>query len=156
MRTEYHEPRILEQCRSNDEGKTWTDPSPAPGIPGVGPADRHYTTPDGVRAGFNAGNVSPMLALLDNGVLALAYGRPGLKVAFSSDGTGNRWDRIIEIVPKGFRYSYSRYDVTTGMAGLVPVGPDRLLLLYDVYSYARRPRDRRANTIFTRTLTVRR
>ncbi len=43
----------------------------------------------------NAAAVSPDLALLPNGVVALTYGRPGQYIAFSEDGSGVEWrDRI--------------------------------------------------------------
>ena len=156
MRTGYAEPRILEQCWSSDAGETWTAPIPSPGIRGVGPEDRRYTTPDGRKAEFHSANVSPMLVLLDNGVLAMVYGRPGIEVAFSLDGTGQKWDKVVEIVPKGAAYSYSNSDVTSGMAGLEAIGNGQAVLVYDVYEYARNPSDSRRNTIFARVLKIKR
>jgi len=154
MRTAYAEPRILAQCWSDDGGQTWTDPIAAPGIPGVGPEQRRYTTPDGRSVGFSAGNVSPALAVLDNGVLAMVYGRPGLKVALDAEGTGEHWDRIVELIPPAASYSWGTYDVTSGMAGLAAIAPDRLLVVYDVYLYADSENQRPTNTIFARPMTV--
>ena len=91
---------------------------------------------------------------LPNGVLALTYGRPGIQVAFSTDGTGQRWDTIETIVPKGPPYSYSIYDATSGKPAFVELDRDRLLLLYDVYEYARKAGDVPVNTIFVRELMV--
>lgn len=153
--TEDAEPRIMMQCWSRDGGRTWTEPIPAPGLPVVDPIDRHYTTPDGVACSFNGAFHHPVLARLENGVLALTYGRPGIQVAFNQDGTGRFWEEVVDIVPRAAPYSYGPYDVTSGKPGLVPIGPDRLLLVYDVYNYAERPTDPRLNTVFVRELTVR-
>ncbi len=58
---------------SDDLGKTWTTPEP--------------TSP-------HLMNIAPTLAVLDNGVVACQYGRPGFHVAFSTDG-GHTWrDRV--------------------------------------------------------------
>lgn len=154
MRTEYEKDRLMAQCRSSDGGKTWSQPVPPPGIPGVAGADHDYTTPDGRHGHFDAGNVSPMLALLDNGLLAMAYGRPGQNLAISSDGTGRYWDKIVEIVPKRDPPSYGTYDVSSDMAGIAPVGRDGLVMVYDIYMYAEKPGDRPRNTIFARTIRV--
>ena len=153
--TEDAQPRIMVQCWSRDVGRTWTTPIPVPGLPGVDPVDRHYTTPDGREANFNGAYQHPVLARLDNGVLALTYGRPGIKVAFNLDGTGRFWEEITEIVPVAAPYSYAPYDVTSGKPGLVPIGPDRLLLVYDVYNYAETSNGPRRNTVFARELRVR-
>src|SRR5207249_9016104 len=83
-------------------------------LPGVSFADRQSVNPDGLPRRFDAGNVSPMLSLLDNGVLGLAYGRPGIKVALSSDGTGHYWDQIVELVPRSEEHTselQSRFDL---------------------------------------------
>jgi hypothetical protein len=137
MRTEYAEPRILAQCWSKDGGKTWSDPIPAPGIPGVTIEERER-----VKGKFDAGNVSPQLLLLENGVLVMVYGRPGLKVAFSFDGRGESWDRVETIV--------SAETLGTAMSALAPLGKDQLLIIHDVYKHA----EKRRNAIFVRTLTV--
>jgi len=154
--TEDAQPRIMVQCWSRDGGRTWTTPILVPGLPGVEPAERHYTTPDGQAANFNGAYQHPVLAQLDNGVLALAYGRPGITVAFNLDGTGRFWEEITEIVPRAATYSYAATDVTAGKPGMVPVGPDRLLLVYDIRLYAEQPTDPRLNTVFVREVTVER
>ncbi len=60
-------------CWSDDLGKTWTKPTP--------------TKP-------HLMNISPTLQVLDNGVVAVEYGRPGFHVAFSLDN-GHTWrDKI--------------------------------------------------------------
>ena len=60
-------------CWSNDMGKTWTKPTP--------------TRP-------HLKCIQPTVFVLDNGVVALEYGRPGCHVAFSLDD-GHTWqDRV--------------------------------------------------------------
>lgn len=154
IQTLYANPRILVQSRSVDEGKTWTDPIVCPGIPGLDPATLGYTTPAGRQAKFDGAYKHPSLLRLSNGVLALTYGRPGIQVAFSTDGTGQRWDRIETIVPLGPPYSYSIYDATSGKPAFVELDRDRLLLLYDVYEYAKNAGDTPVNTVFMRELMV--
>src|SRR5207249_9333062 len=65
MRTEG---AMMQQSFSSDGGQTWTQPTQTP-VEGV----------------------APDMRLLSNGVLACSYGRPGVNVMFSADGTGNAW-----------------------------------------------------------------
>ena len=65
--------RPLYACWSDAQGKTWSTPRP--------------TTPQLM-------NIWLTLAVLDNGVVACEYMRPGFHVAFSTDG-GQTWqDRV--------------------------------------------------------------
>jgi len=85
---------------SEDLGKTWTKPEP--------------TQP-------HLMNISPTLAVLDNGVVACAYGRPGFHVAFSTDD-GHTWrDRI--------SFSHRGEPIILGQGDMVKVGPNRLLAI---------------------------
>lgn len=152
--TEFANPRIIVQCRSADGGLTWSDPKPCPGVPRIDPSTLHYETPDGRRASFSGTHQHPRLLRLANGVLVLTYGRPGIQVAFSADGRGERWDHVETILPLGYRYSYGVYDCTSGKPGIVPLGPDRIGLYHDIYSYAVDPSHPRVNTSFFRTLTA--
>ena len=58
----------LWQCRSTDGGRSWSYP---------------------VRLRFNG--VWPNLVRMSNGILALTYGRPDARIAFSLSGTGRDW-----------------------------------------------------------------
>ena len=83
---------------SNDVGRTWTKPVP--------------TTP-------HLMNISPTLQVLDNGVVACQYGRPGFHVAFSLDN-GHSWqDRI--------SFSHLPDPPITGQFDMVKVGPNKLV-----------------------------
>jgi len=60
------------QCWSSDEGKTWTQPVAMDGV-------------------FS---VQPSLAMLPDGTLALAGGRPGLHLWLNADGSSLTWQHI--------------------------------------------------------------
>ena len=108
MRTEGATPpyKPMYTSWSKDMGKTWTDPIP--------------TRP-------HLQNVWPTLAVMDNGVVACIYGRPGVHVVFSIDN-GRTWtDRV----------TLTSYSTTWGKPGiniscyadLIKVGPNRLLAI---------------------------
>jgi hypothetical protein len=64
-------------------------------------------------------NIWPTLQLLDNGVIACEYGRPGFHVAFSLDN-GHTWqDRI--------SFSDLPEPVITGQFDMIKVGPNQLV-----------------------------
>ena len=94
----------LYQSRSKDQGKTWSKPAPLPGLSAVA-----------------AESVCPELLLLRNGVLALTYGRPYDRIAFSRDGSGYRWDCSTVSYP----------GETTGYSGIVEVSSGRILQVSD-------------------------
>ncbi|MCH2212076.1 MAG: PmoA family protein [Fuerstiella sp.] len=154
VQTEAANPRILVQCRSNDDGRTWTEPIVCPNIPGLDPATFRYTAPDGRPGSFSGAYQHPQLLQLDNGVLALNYGRPGVHVSLSSDGAGRNWDTKLTVVPHAAPYSYATIGASSHKQGMVSGGPNRLLLLHDVYRYAQNSTDTPRNTVFLREITV--
>ena len=92
--------RPMYQCWSKDLGKTWTRPVPT----------KPYLI-----------NIYPTLAVLDNGVVASQYGRPGFHVAFSLDN-GHTWqDRIA--------FSDLPHPASHGMYDMVKVGPNKLVAI---------------------------
>ena len=104
FRTQYsHLPgeyRPISVCWSNDLGKTWTRPVP--------------TKP-------HLMNIAPKLIVLENGVVACEYGRPGFHVAFSIDN-GHTWqDRI--------SFSDLPCDVITGQFDMAKAGPNKLVAI---------------------------
>lgn len=55
----------------------------------------HWTKPEA----FTSNGVSPNMILLDNGVLVLSSGRPGVQIRFNIDGDGDKWTEPIEMLP---------------------------------------------------------
>ena len=87
------------EARSRDDGRTW-----------------NVVQMDDVRG------VMPCLTQMSNGVLALGYGRPGVRVLFSLDG-GRTWPTKLDLVPYG--------RATSGYLDMMEVSPGRLLIVYD-------------------------
>ena len=96
--------RPLYASWSDDLGLTWTEPEP--------------TSP-------HLFNVWPTLQVLDNGVVAVAYGRPGVHVAFSTDN-GHTWreTETFSTLP-----TTSLPGTITGYADMVKVGPNDLVMI---------------------------
>ena len=104
LRTQYShlagEYRPLYVCWSDDLGKTWSE--------------AEQTQP-------HLMNIWPTLELLDNGVVACQYGRPGLHVAFSLDD-GHTWqDRVT--------FTDLPEPVITGQFDMIKVGPNELVVV---------------------------
>jgi len=112
MRTQgtHHPPhyRPMYTSWSGDGGKTWTKPMP--------------TRP-------HLKNVWPTLAVLDHGVVACIFGRPGVYVAFSTDG-GHTWPNKITFtnLPTASPTGQS----ISGYADIVKIGPNKLLAIAGV------------------------
>lgn len=100
--------------RSTDEGRTWSKPVP-----------------------FTPNGVLPRLLQLENGVMVLSSGRPGVQLRFCIDGKGENWTDPFEMMP--FNYNkvdiYSPYQETCGYTGLLSTGPDSFLLVYSDFKY---------------------
>ena len=75
--------------------------------------------------------------LLSNGVLACSYGRPGVNIMFSLDGTGNGWTKHTAIF-SGNSTSYTSF---------AEVAPGRLLLIFDARAFQDAPGAKPANCI---------
>ena len=88
------------QSWSSDEGGTWTRPVPA-----------------------GVGSVLPKLLLLSNGVLACSYGRPGVHLMFSLDGTGREWTHHTEVPLEG--------RASTCYTDMLEMEPGEILLVFD-------------------------
>jgi hypothetical protein len=120
MRTEG---AMMQQSFSDDNGNTWTVPASA-GVEGVAP-DMH---------------------LLSNGVLACSYGRPGVNIMFSTDGTGNHWSNHTKIF-SGVTAVSSTADKSTCYTSFAEVSPGRLLLIFDTINFRDAPEAKPANCI---------
>lgn len=119
MRTRTGEPLV--QCRSYDDGLTWSVPTRLPGT-------------DGWLSDSITGSVDPKLLMMENGLLVLCYGRPDVKLLVSTDGCGYQWD-----------YFTTVYDDPTdgsqcsGMTGIVETEPGTLLICSDTGAVAYNP-----------------
>ena len=98
----------LYQCRSYDDGLTWTEPVQIPGV----------TTGD-------AYSVDPYLYMMSNGVLVLSYGRQHCKMLFSADGTGETWTNFTTT------FTETASMGSSGYTGVYEVSPGKLLLIGD-------------------------
>jgi hypothetical protein len=96
---------------------------------------------------LNHAGVAPHMVRLGCGALAAAWGRPGLTVAFSLDGTGRYWDAATEIM-RGDEAS-QRYP------WLVPIDDHTVTLFYDRRTWDK-PRPRYINHgIYAREISAR-
>lgn len=92
---------------SADQGATWSQP----------------------RA-FTSTGVLPKLLRLDNGVIVLASGRPGVQIRFSHDGRGEEWTEPFEMLP------FENEDVVScGYTQFLATGPDSFLVVYSDFKY---------------------
>lgn len=118
--------------RSDDDGHTWEKPKVLDELGDFG--------------------VFPDLATLDSGVMVLSYGRPGVHLTFSMDGTGRSWTPPITILTGDKDHLSAKTD---GYTGLLPVGPDEFLLAYtdfEVEDEQGRPR----KSVLTRRVRINR
>jgi hypothetical protein len=136
-------PRPLLQTRSTDGGRTWSKPIPAPGVELATQDDRRWFSPQGkLITECSGANIDPALLPMGNGVIALAYGRPGLSLRFNVDGTGNHWDHRTAILPKyavtdGKPWAFPvRSQYTHAMCGMVALSARTLLLASNIYGYS--------------------
>ncbi|MFD0656983.1 sialidase family protein [Thermocatellispora tengchongensis] len=99
--------------RSRDRGATWTPPAP-------------LVFDDG---SCLVPGVDPELLLMPNGVLVLSAGRPDVWLAVSTDGAGERWEpqRVTYHNRDGVRDTHG----TSGYSGIAPLGPHRLIQVFD-------------------------
>lgn len=104
----------LYQCRSTDNGLSWSTPVQIPGI-----------------SSSDAQSVSPDMVLMSNGILALSYGRTGMRMAFSYDGSGYNWSDVIT--------TYT--ELCSGYTALRQVGKNRVLIVGDRGANWQYPKD---------------
>jgi hypothetical protein len=107
----------LYQARSTDQGKTWSNPR---------------------QVGFDG--VAPDLIVLENGVVACSFGRPGCHLVLSADN-GETWTYHEEIFSGGKKEGYSHvgplipghalYPGTVGYTGMTEVKSNTILYAYD-------------------------
>ncbi len=88
---------------SKDQGKTWAKP-----------------------VVITRSGVLPRLLELENGVIVLSAGRPGVQLRFSKDGGGKTWTDPFEMLP----YASEKDQVSCGYTGVLATGPDRFVVIY--------------------------
>ncbi|MDA0989671.1 MAG: sialidase family protein [Verrucomicrobia bacterium] len=99
-----HQQKPMRIAYSADTGKTWSDTQP-----------------------LGEFGVMPQAALLANGVAVLAFGRPGVHLLFSPDGTAQEWVGPVSLIagnPNAIR------EHTCGYTRLLPVSDDSILITY--------------------------
>ena len=90
----------------------------------------HWTVPEA----FTPNGVRPNMLVLDNGVLVLASGRPGIQLRFCLDGCGEVWTSSMEMMPymdKNGRYSLW---TTCGYTSLLKTGSDSFMIVYSDFA----------------------
>jgi|GEM_PF-1924886 len=96
---------------------------------------------------FNYPGVAPNLCLMPNGILAAAWGRPGMSVGFSLDGTGRTWDVFMGVMQDDIQSQKYPW--------IVPIADDQLMLFYDRRKWDGQRRAFYDHGIYCRTVTVR-
>lgn len=105
MRTSLGFTAPMYKSYSYDNGKKWTTPVPI--------------TPNGVM---------PQLIRLDNDILLLASGRPGIQVRISYDGKGEKWSSPIELID--YDESKKWINNTCGYPFLFKVSENEAFIVY--------------------------
>lgn len=94
---------------SKDQGQTWSIAKP-----------------------FTSNGVMPTFLKLNNGVLVLASGRPGVQLRFSFDGTGENWTVPIDMLPYMEDYQKTKNNgaATCGYARLLKADDNSFYIVY--------------------------
>jgi len=104
IRCAHHEQKPMLITYSADKGKTWEEPKQ-----------------------FYDFGVMPQAMLLGNKVMALSFGRPGVYLMFSPDGSGKRWTDPVSVVP-GDRRNVSGH--SCGYTRMLALDDNSFLLAY--------------------------
>lgn len=95
--------------------------------------------------------VWPVLELLGNGILVLAYGRPGVHLRFAADGKGEDWSEPLTLIE-------GRHDAvmadSCGYTSALSLTDDTFLFTWSDFK-SRNEAGEPCKTIFARTVTVR-
>jgi hypothetical protein len=102
--------------RSSDLGKTWSKPE--------------------VIAPFG---VLPKLLKLENGVVVLSSGRPGVQLRFTMDG--KVWSDPLELLP--IESGKQPDQISCGYTSLLATGPDRFLIIYSDFRHPNEQKESR-------------
>ncbi|MCC6144951.1 MAG: exo-alpha-sialidase, partial [Candidatus Hydrogenedentes bacterium] len=94
---------------SADKGRTWSAPTPL----------------------YDFG-VMPQALLLSNGVTVLSFGRPGVRLMFSPDGSAKHWTAPLSLIAGDATNIYAH---SCGYTRLLPAGNDSFLIAYSDFAY---------------------
>jgi hypothetical protein len=122
-----HEQKPMAVTRSDDGGRTWSEPLE-----------------------FCEFGVFPCLQKLAAGPLVLSYGRPGVHIRISSDGNGRDWTAPVTLIP-GDPAETGRY--SCGYTSLLELADDSLLIAYSDFEH-RDSEGTKRKAILTRKVTV--
>lgn len=118
---------------SKDQGKTWSKPEPF--------------TPNGVK---------PTLLRLNNGVIVLASGRPGVQLRFCLEGDGQKWTDPIEMIPyMDIRGKYEVWANSCGYTSILSADNNSFYFVYSDFKSKNENGELRKAIIF-RKLTIKR
>jgi len=132
IRTGYNTP--MYKAYSYDVGKHWSEPK--------------AFTPNGVR---------PQLLHLDNGIIVLASGRPGVQLRFCIDGDGENWTEPIEMLP--FMNEDGGHDIwgaTCGYSRLLKVDNNTFYLVYSDFKTKNSKGELRKSIMFRKIAIIKR
>ena len=115
---------------SKDRGHTWEKPIPMDDLGNFG--------------------VFPAVLQLDCGVIALSYGRPGVHLTFSLDGTGRKWTKPIVILPGDPDNLLTKTD---GYTNILDLSSSEFLLGYTDFEYQDQKGEKR-KAILVRKITI--
>ena len=93
--------------------------------------------------------VFPCLLLLENGIMACSFGRHGVHMKFSADGTGRTWSKPTTLIPMGTSGDRN----TCGYTSVLAVGPDEFLIAYSHFKHQDR-QGRQQKAILLRRVRV--
>lgn len=96
---------------SYDRGSTWTEP-----------------------VAFTPNGVMPKLLKLNNGVLVLTSGRPGIQIRFCFDKKGEKWTDPIDMIPFTNEDGTITRDVSCGYASIIEADDNSFYLVYSNFT----------------------
>jgi len=117
---------------SKDRGKTWEKPVALNNLGGFG--------------------VMPCLVRLECGVMVLSYGRPGIWLSFSPDGTGREWTKPVCML-EGKKRERPGPRPTDGYTTLLPIGSNQLLMSYSYFDH-KDAQGKQRKAVLVRKLTI--
>lgn len=113
---------------------------------------QHWSVPEA----FTPNGVMPNLLLLDNGVLVLASGRPGIQVRFNFDGDGGKWTEPIDLLQ--FKDEDGKFQTwwTCGYPSIISYDDHTFFIVYSDFRTKNEKGEYRKSVIFRKIEVIRR